>query len=493
MWHSSTHPGHVVSATLITCALLGAAGCTGGRNAALVSGGKGTLQRPTPEATATPTPTATPAPTPAPGTMADQTAPRRGAIATITTTDQQVLVELAVDANARGHALEAGMFFRVLTDGGRIFKGLVQVTEVLSPTRCIARQAGLTDRTRALATGDQVLEVADLAALAAPEAVETAARNQQLRLDQLDAADRRLFEAVRANYQQALADTTTRHQADLADLERRHREQLDAAEQAARLTTERREAEARAAEIATRAAMTEAVGRSISEERQASAERLASLTRERDQLRAQVDGLVAQQSAHAARIEALVREMADRQRLHAAQERAEAETREVLQARLDEVEARLAGRPPGSPVVLTADPDHPETVLERLTRVTRERNDERAAREKLAADLLRFTATVTELRAENTALAQRLETLTGANARADEALAGASTARERLAAAERAQGVAELARLEAERRLYDLAARVLRLSDTTPATVALQARLRDNLAAQGVGGTGGVP
>lgn len=444
-------------------------------------GGKGTLQAPKseePQSTAVPAAAVkTPAPAPA-------TAPRRGSIATITSTEQQVLVELVVDDNVRGHALEAGMFFRVLAEGGAVFKGLAQVTEVVSPTRCIARQVGLTDRSRPLATGDQVAEVADLAALAAPEAVETAARNQQLRLDQLDAADRRLFEAVRANYQQALADAETRHRSDLADLERRYREQSAAADQAGRMAAERREAESRAADLAARAGLADAVGKALIEERKTGAERLTQLTQERDQLRVQVDALLAQQSSHAARIEALVREQADRGRIHAMQLRAETETREVLQARLDEIEARMAGRPASTPTVLSADPAHPETVLERLARVTRELSAERIARERLTADVTRFTATINELRSENTALTSRLEALTAADAQAAEALTQATAAKERLVAAERARNALELARLEAERRWYDLSARVLRLTDAAPATVALQARLRDSLMGQ---------
>lgn len=487
MWHSSTYRGRIRSATLLACALLGITGCGDGRPAGPVrAGGKGALQASAPGEPAAATGPAVEAPMqpPTPSAPIGSTNLRRGSIATVTTTDQQVLVEVVVDENVRGHVLEAGMFFRVLADGGTTFKGLGQVTEVVSPTRCIARQVGLTDRNRKLATGDQVMEVADLAALAAPEAVESAVRNQQLRIDQLDAADRRLFEAVRANYQQALADAETRHRADLADLERRHREQLDTADKAGTLAAERREAEAHAADIAARTGMAEAVGNALVEDRKAMTERLATTTRERDQLRIQVDGLLAQQDGHAARIEALVREQADRQRIHATQLRAEAETREVLQARLDEIEARISGKPAQVPTVLTADPDHPETVLERLARVTRELQAERTAREKLAADVARFTATISDLRSENAALATRLETLTGADAKAAEVLAQATAARERLAVAERTRDTLELARLEAERRLFDLSARVLRLTETAPAIVALQARLRDSLMGQ---------
>jgi DNA repair exonuclease SbcCD ATPase subunit len=417
-------------------------------------------------------------------TTPDPATPRRGSIATVTTTDNAILAELILAADSRGHALEAGMFFRVLADGGKTFKGLVQVTEVISPTRCIARQVGLTDRSRGLATDDRVAEVADLAALTAPDAVESAARNQQLRLDQLDGADRRLFEAVRANYQQALADTEARHKVALDELERKHREQLAAAETASRLAMERREAEARAAELATRAGLANAVETAIAEDRKAQAAKLETLVTERDQLRTQVDSLLVQQQQHATRIDALVQEQAERQRAQTAQLRAEVETREVLQARLDEVEAKLAGRPASTVTVLTADPQHPETVLERLARVTRELNAEREARRKLSADIDRFTATAGELRAENERLAARAVALAHADEKARELQEVVAESKRKLLAAEQSRDALELARLEAERRLFDLSARVLRLTDPAPATVALQARLRDSLGAQ---------
>lgn len=459
MSHSSTRSFSLVSATALACALLGGSGCLADRPALVAE-----------------------APPEVP--KAKETTPRRGSIATITATDLVVLAELTVNEDVRGNPLEAGMFFRVLADAGKTFKGLVQITEIIGPTRCLARQVGLTDRSRALATGDQVAEVADLAALAPPAAVENAARNQQLRLDQLDDADRRLFAAVRANYQQALNDLDARHQVALAESERKQREQWAAAEQAGRLASERREAELKATELVTRAEALAEVEKAITDDRKGMATRVATLTGERDQLRDQVDSLLAQQYQHAARIDALVREMAEKDRTQATQLRAEVETREVLQARLDEIEARLAGKPVNNATVLSADPDHPETVLERLARVTGELNAERKGRRTLATDLERFTVAAAELRAENTRLAARVETLAGADEKAKELHLLMAESQRRLREAERARDTLELTRLEAERRLYDISARVLRLSDAAPATVALQTRLRDSLNAQ---------
>jgi hypothetical protein len=50
--------------------------------------------------------------------------------------------------------------------------------------------------------------------------------------------------------------------------------------------------------------------------------------------------------------------------------------------------------------------------------------------------------------------------------------------KEKLTATEQQRAELELARLDAERQLYDLAARVLRLAGSSPETMALQARLR---------------
>lgn len=412
-------------------------------------------------------------PTETPGTSVDQSALRRGAIATIAMTPkadgtEQTQIELELQGNARGHALEAGMFFRVVTDGGKTFKGLIQVTEVVSTTHCLARVVGLTDRSRVMATGDQVSEVADLAALAAPEAMEGATRAQQLRLDQIDVADRRLFDAVRANYQQSLADLEARQASALAEKEARYQAQKLATEQDAAHTIARSDAEHQAAIVAIRSATTAAIEQALSQERKVNAERLAALTGERDQLHAQVDSLVALQKQSATRIESLISDNAERQRAHALQLRAEAETREVLQARLQEVEARQAGRPAPATTVLSAEPDRSETILGRLARVTSELEKERGDRLKLTAELEALSIKAAALRTES----------------AQEAQSQAAEAQKRMTAAEHARDALELSRLEVERRYYDLSARILRLTATSPEMVGLQARLRESLTGQ---------
>jgi hypothetical protein len=418
--------------------------------------------------------------------------PRRGRIATIAEIsaapegDKRTQIEVVMDEAAKGNPLEPGMFLRV--QGESVFKGLLQLTEVLGPTRAIARQIGVTDRTRPLTTGDKVEEVADLAALAAPEAVETAAKNQQLRLDQMDAADRRLFEAVRVGYQRSLDEMTARQQAERQDAERVLNERLAAQENAHQAALARQAVLAQSDLAVVRASAAQQVEQALAAERAANATKLNDLTAERDRLRVQVDGLIQAKSQDAAAVEAALHRASERENTAAAQVRAEVETREVLQARLAEVEAKLSSKPVPATIVLTADPTHSETVLERLTRVSTELATVRAEYTRLRESLLTAEGDVGSLRRERDELTQRCRALVQADAQARAAQATVADIQRRLTEAEQSRAGLERARLDAERRLFDLAARVLRLDDPAPATVALQARLRASLEAESGGG-----
>ncbi|MFM2091882.1 MAG: hypothetical protein RLZZ127_2371, partial [Planctomycetota bacterium] len=164
--------------------------------------------------------------------------------------------------------------------------------------------------------------------------------------------------------------------------------------------------------------------------------------------------------------------------------RAEVETRQVLAARLQVLQAQLAGRSGTVAPVLATDPGRGEPVLISLERSERERaalaaeaealrralDEAQAARLAATSDLAARAEEIAMLRrsvgrgATGAALADRLAEQAAETARLREALAAG-----------------ELQRLEAERTVLDLATRVLRAGpDGLPA---LQTLVRERMAA----------
>jgi hypothetical protein len=191
-----------------------------------------------------------------------------------------------------------------------------------------------------------------------------------------------------------------------------------------------------------------------------------------------VNELKRQQEALTARIAALVKDLAEKDLRHAQELGAETERRQALQQRLAELE-RPRGRTP-----TPAEGGRNESPLERLARITDELVAERERGVRLEADLTTAQAALTAAREVNTALEQQLRNLAGTDQGTSKLTEELAATRQRLTEAEQQRTALELSRLEAERSLYDLAARVLRLAGSSPETVALQARLRDVLGPQ---------
>lgn len=405
--------------------------------------------------------------------------PASAALVSVTTVEGKVLVELPL-GSAQG--LEAGAFLRIYdAKDADLLKGMVQVTEVIGPARAVARQIALADRQQPLATGDRALEITDLASIVDPKAVEQAARAASTQQTTVDNADSARYAALRAQFQRELDAQKLRYDSELTSVRSQYEAQLKASDTAHTLDVQRRTLAARTDLVAVKTALSEQVSTALAAERRPSEERTAALIVERDRLRSQLDTAMQAQDAAAKRITDLVAQLATNDGAHGQQMRTEVEARELLAGRMKDLEDRLAGRPTTGSTVLSADPGRGETVLERLTRLTSEVTAAAATNHQQQATLADTKAALDAAKRANTDLQDRLIALGNADGQARKLSEDLIATRTKLTTSEQQRSALELTRLEAERQLFDLAARVLRLAGSSPETIALQARLRDVL------------
>lgn len=405
----------------------------------------------------------TPPPTPAPKAAVVQ-----AAIAGLSEREGVVLAELPLGA---ADGIEPGTLLRVYADAadGTTLKGMLQVTEVLPERRCIARQIGLNDRANPLKVGDQA-QVADLGATLAGlrEDVASGERGRTA----ADQAEDQRYAALRENYRRELALAQARADQRLAEAEQTHQKALAEHQAAAQRALQAKELERQTDLAGLRAATADEVAQAVARDRTERDQKLKEAQAENRRLSVEIDRLATEVQSTQQALAAARKELAARDARYRDAVRAEVETREALTVRLAEVERRLAGSAGVSPVaVLSNDPQRGETVLARLERVTAALAEAQAAREKAEQDAAGLRERISADAATTADLTARAERLTAAEERAA-ALAGDL---------ERARGTAaqaELGRLEAERALYDLASRVLRLTATDADVKALQTRLQ---------------
>lgn len=431
-------------------------------------------------------PAATPPPTRNDAIAAPAPIPLAGSVATVAEHDGRVLVEFTL---AKGKGLEPGSCFRVLAADGQRIKGMLQVTEVPSAGRGVARIIALTDRADPPAPGDQVSEITTLAD---PGAVtEQNARDQAGAQAKAGSDDEARFAALRSQYQRLLAEAVARHDADLAEARRACDARIAAAEEARAKDLAERERLHGAELAAARASAGEQALAAAAGERESAAKRAKDAVTERDNLRVQTDQLLAAQDELKRRIERLVAERSEADRSANARLRAEAEAREQLAARLASVERQAGGAASATAALLSHDPKRDEGILERLDRLSAEATvaADRAKRAEAAAAeaqeaLLAARRKLSETEAARDAAESKVAAAGAVDAQLAKSAEDLRAARSELAAARERQSASDLARLEGERALFDLAARVLRLPKGGAEQTALQERLRATMAAQ---------
>ena len=400
-------------------------------------------------------------------------------LVSVSEAEGRVLVEMPIGSDA---GVLAGTFFRVYEAAdARRLKGMVQITEVIDSQRSVARQIALTDRKNPFKPGDHAREVADLSKLVDGAEIEKTARAETDHQQQLDSKDQQKFATLREEYQRELANAEQRHQTELQQLRAQLATQMSAVMANHAHELELAKLEHQTDLTAIKATMSEQVAAGIAADHQSSERRIAELNAEKAALQLQVDSLLKQQGELSMRIASLVKELASHDQTHGEELRAEVETREVLAGRIAELEARVAGKPVPANVVLSTDPERNETVLEKLSRITKELAAEREHSKHIATSSTELENALEAAKKEEKSLEVMLNQLKPDAERAVSLAKELEGTRAQLQQAQQQRDALELQRLEAERSLYDLAARVLRLAGSSPETVALQARLRDVL------------
>jgi len=405
--------------------------------------------------------------------MATTPAPRSGTIATVASgPDGRTLVEFTLTGST-----EAGTPYRVITADGSRIKGMIQVTDLPGAKRAIARVIALTDPADPPAPGDQVHELATLADAGTTPAAAAA-----------DPAEDARFTTLRTQYQRLIAEAVARHDADVAAIRTASDARIAEAEASLRKDLAERD-RAHAADLAgAKAAGGETALAAVASERETATTRARTAVDERDRLRVEVDRLTTVQEELKRKIERTTAGQTENERTAKAQLTAEREAREQIAGRLAELEKREGGRATATAALLSREPGRDEGVLERLDRLSAETTvaRDRAVRSEAAAAeaqeaLLACRRSLAETEAARDAALGKV----GAAADVDAKLATAqdtlAATRNDLAAARERHAAAELARLEAERALYDLSARVLRLPRAGAELAALQERLRATL------------
>lgn len=372
-----------------------------------------------------------------------------GDIVSLSEAEGQILAEVAFGS---ADGVEPGSLLRVFdaADSTRL-KGMLQITRIIDERRCVARQVGLYDRRSPLRVNDRTRFTGVPTIVSAPTAAPppaaapapapvvalapTAAPVPVTKPEPAPAASPvpppppALDEAVVEQFRVQMRAIEDFHDRQLRQLKTERDDALAAL----------RSQGATGADAGAQLALTE-------------------LKRQKEEL--------------AARVDALVKDLAEKDRQHAQELGAESARRQALQQRLAELERPAAPAPGG----------RNESTLERLTRLTDELTAERGRCARLETDLTAARTALAEARQANTTLERQLAEL--ANQGPRQLTQELATTRQRLAEAEQQRATLELSRLEAERNLYDLAARVLRLAGSSPETVDLQARLRDVLVPQ---------
>jgi hypothetical protein len=418
--------------------------------------------------------TRSPAPPPATPKQIASAALSEGAVVTVATApDGKIQVEFTLAG-----AAEAGTPYRVLTaDGGRI-KGMIQVTDVPGPGRAVARVIAQTDAADPPAPGDRVRELSTLAD-PGPEPGKTAL---------VDPAEDARFAKVREQYQRLLAEAVARQDSELASARTAADGRIAEAEAGLRATLAERD-RLHGAELAgAKAAGGEAALAAVAVERESANARARAAYDERDRLRLEVDRLVGAQDELKRRADRLVAERTESERTTTARLTAEREAREQLAGRLVELEKREGGRASATAALMSRDPARNEGVLERLDRLSAEAAvaADRATRAEAAAAeaqeaLLATRRRLAEIEAARDAATGKLAVAAEVDGKLAKTHDDLAAAKVELAALRERHAAAELARLEAERALFDLAARVLRLPRGGAELAALHERLRATL------------
>lgn len=394
----------------------------------------------------------------------------------------QTLVELPVGSDQRVYQ---GDFFHLFSDPDDdtepVLKATVMVTELLGNERCLARQVGqLLDRQRPLATSDRAQFVHQLSSVGSLEDLHQDIATERMKAQRLEDDDLAAYDVLRETYQERLTALDQRHERRLSARAAEFEEELVELQTTLQRQAERREAAHQAELIALRAALADEARAAVTEQQQQHRKQLAQLRSENHQLLTQIEGLLTEQERSRERLVAIEAERSRMKQRHRQEMLAEVETRQVLEERISQLEASLAGRVHEQRTILSHDPERNETMLERVERLRAERDAARTEATDLGDRLQAISTEGQRLHKELTDARRTLATLEQAEPqRLQQQVTDLQAEVDQWQQRNRAL---ELAQLRTERAYYDLASRLLRLPDQDRSVADLQVRLRQALA-----------
>lgn len=397
-------------------------------------------------------------------------------INSVTEHNGQTLIELPVGEREN---VSAGTFFRIYGPDRELIKGTVKVDEVLGPHRSLARLVGeLLDRNQPLAVNDRAREIRDLGLLVRAAGVEKEARKEIEEQQEQREEEQDRFQSLREHYQRELKKLQDSHDSNIAILSQRHEREIQRLKKDHELALQRKDLERRADLAAMQASLKKDSQELLRSEQSKVDQKYRDMRQERNELDNQIQSLLKQQDNLKQRITALVDEIATTETAHQKSLRAEIESREVLEARIRQLENEIAGEESDTEIVLTNDANRGETILERLTRISEERSRALKANTILRTQMAEHERKLKQQEQSIANLKHDLSMLKGDNESKRVSLSNLQKLEKDLSQTKEALSAASLSKLETERALYDLAIRVMRLQENDDSLKHLKQRLR---------------
>ena len=403
-------------------------------------------------------------------------------ISSLTESEGQLLVELLIGSR---QGVDTNTFFRVYDpERPGVIKCMLKTREVLGPEQSLAIMiGGLFDLNNPLSVGDPVRSVDDLGLYGSGQQVERTVTREIERIQTEAQAEQEQFDSLREQFQRRLRELMAEHDRDVVARQTKHEQAMQEMKSRHQRALEAKDLERRSDLAALRTTLMQDARSQVEQKGLNMQKRIRELSEERDTLQGQVDKLLREQQRLRDHITTLIQEQADKRQEFEDKLRAEIETRSILQARLAQIEKSLEPGDARPETILSASPDRNETILERLERITEERDQARAKVKLLSGRLDVLQTETNQLRKRLDIANTRLAVLESQDSDENSLRRQLAKSQVDLNQTKEFLDAANLTRLEAERQLYELVIRILRMSSSQPQQLDyLKASLRDLVA-----------
>ncbi len=387
--------------------------------------------------------------------------PLESHITKLSTLNDKLFIELPIGSQ---DGVDEMTLLRVYTSDKTRIKAEIKISEIVGEHSAIAHIiGGLFDLNDPLTVNDPVIEIRNLGIRHGGQEIERAIREEEKRIDRESETVQKRFLKLREHYERRLDEIVLKYDQEISTIQKDHTATVAELQKEHSKTLTRREAEHRADIALVKTTLGKDSRLQINEQQRAEEKRFITLTLERDKLESQTSQLLREQERLHKQIEKLTRKEIEMQRKQEEQLRAEVESREILEARLNQIEGHLSNNQHQVDNILTNDENRNETVLERLTRITTERDTALQHKKLLTGQLEQAhnNRTLTEERItsmQNTI--NELKSYQGSHLASQQSV---TTLQQELDRTNEYLDSAKIGRLEAERQLYDLISRILKL------------------------------